>query len=83
VVVAARRPQVQERLTCEVADALMEALEPRGVLVCIEAEHLCMTIRGIQKPGTQAVTSAVRGIFHDDQRTRAEAMALLGLGRGR
>ena len=81
VVIAARRPQVQERLTCEVADALAGALDPHGVLVCVQAEHLCMTIRGVQKPGTQAVTSAVRGIFREDPRTRAEAFALLGLNR--
>lgn len=82
VVVAARRPQMQERLTSEVADALMEALQPQGVLVCVEAEHLCMTMRGVRKPGTTAVTSAVRGVFLDDPRTRAEAFALLSHGRG-
>lgn len=74
---AARRPQVQERLTCQVADAIMEKLQPQGVLVVIEAEHLCMTMRGIRKPGTVAITSAVRGIFLDDEKTRGEAMALL------
>jgi GTP cyclohydrolase I len=74
---AARRPQLQERLTCQVADAIVEKLHPQGVLVVIEAEHLCMTMRGIRKPGTVATTSAVRGVFLDDEKTRAEAMALL------
>jgi GTP cyclohydrolase IA len=74
--VYARRPQVQERMTCEVADALMEILEPRGVIVVIEAEHLCMTMRGVRKPGARTVTSAVRGAFRDTV-TRAEAMSLI------
>ena len=73
----ARRPQVQERLTTQVADIIEERLEPRGVLVVIEAEHLCMSMRGVQKPGTTTVTSAVRGLFRDDPRTRAEAMAFI------
>jgi GTP cyclohydrolase IA len=73
----ARRPQVQERMTSQVADALMETLEPRGVIVVVEAEHLCMTMRGVRKPGAKTVTSAVRGIFRDSDRTRAEAMSLL------
>ncbi len=76
----ARRPQVQERLTSQVADAVMERLEPRGVIVVIEAEHLCMAMRGIRKPGSRTVTSAVRGMFRADPRTRAEAMSLV-LGR--
>ena len=75
--VVARRPQVQERLTTEIADALEGALDPRGVLVVIEAEHLCMTMRGVRKPGSKTVTSAVRGIFRDNDATRAEAMNLL------
>lgn len=75
--VFARRPQVQERLTTQVADALEKHLEPRGVLVVVEAEHLCMSMRGVRKPGTTTVTSAVRGLFRDDQRTRAEAMAFI------
>ncbi|WP_026125012.1 GTP cyclohydrolase I FolE [Nocardiopsis alba] len=75
--VYARRPQVQERLTGEVADATMEHLEPRGVIVVVEAEHLCMTMRGVRKPGAQTVTSAVRGIFRSSDRTRAEAMSLI------
>jgi GTP cyclohydrolase I len=76
----ARRPQVQERLTSQVADAVMRRLEPQGVIVVIEAEHLCMAMRGVRKPGSRTMTSAVRGIFKDDQRTRAEALSLI-LGR--
>ena len=76
----AKRPQVQERLTTEVADALDAALEPRGVFVVIEAEHLCMTMRGVKKPGSVTVTSAVRGRFRSDARTRSEAMSLLDRG---
>ncbi|MEW2356373.1 GTP cyclohydrolase I FolE [Spirillospora sp. NPDC029432] len=79
--VYARRPQVQERLTSQVADAVMNILEPRGVIVVIEAEHLCMTMRGVRKPGAKTVTSAVRGDFRDYAETRAEAMGLI-LGRG-
>jgi GTP cyclohydrolase IA len=79
----AKRPQVQERLTTQVADALMERLQPRGAFVMIEAEHLCMSMRGVRKPGTLTVTSAVRGSFKDSPATRSEAMALLGLGVGR
>jgi GTP cyclohydrolase I len=75
-----KRPQVQERLTSQVADAVMRRLEPRGVIVVIEAEHLCMAMRGVRKPGSRTVTSAVRGIFKSDPRTRAEAMSLV-LGR--
>jgi len=77
----ARRPQVQERLTTQVADIIEERLEPRGVLVVIEAEHLCMSMRGVHKPGTTTVTSAVRGLFRDDPRTRAEALAYIHGGR--
>jgi len=76
----ARRPQVQERLTSQVADKLMEALNPRGALVVIEAEHQCMSMRGVQKPGSLTLTSAVRGIFLADA-TRAEAFQLIGIGR--
>lgn len=75
--VVARRPQVQERLTTQIADAIESALEPRGVLVVVEAEHLCMTMRGVRKPGSQTVTSAVRGIFRDNNATRAEAMGFI------
>jgi GTP cyclohydrolase I len=75
-----RRPQVQERLTTQIADAISEALDPRGVLVVIEAEHLCMTMRGVRKPGSETVTSAVRGIFRDNDATRAEAFGLIARG---
>jgi GTP cyclohydrolase I len=77
VEVYARRPQVQERMTSQIADALADVLKPRGVLVVIEAEHLCMAMRGIRKPGATTVTSAVRGIFRDNPATRAEAMSLI------
>lgn len=77
VEVYARRPQVQERMTSQIADALDGVLKPRGVLVVIEAEHLCMGMRGIRKPGSTTVTSAVRGMFRDSQATRAEAMTLV------
>jgi GTP cyclohydrolase I len=80
VEVYARRPQVQERMTSQIADALADALKPRGVLVVIEAEHLCMAMRGVRKPGAVTVTSAVRGIFRDNPATRSEAMSLV-LGR--
>jgi GTP cyclohydrolase IA len=73
----AKRPQVQERITSQVADTLVRALEPRGALVVLEAEHLCMSMRGVNKPGALTVTSAVRGLFRDDARTRAEAMAFI------
>jgi GTP cyclohydrolase IA len=75
--VYARRPQVQERMTSQIADALVESLEPRGVIVVIEAEHLCMTMRGVRKPGARTVTSAVRGAFRDSTVTRTEAMSLI------
>jgi GTP cyclohydrolase I len=74
--VYAKRPQVQERLTTQVADALVEILEARGVIVVIEAEHLCMTMRGVKKAGARTITSAVRGIMHNAA-TRSEAMALI------
>ena len=73
----ARRPQVQEQLTTQIADAIDRGLKPRGVLVVIEAEHLCMSMRGVQKPGTTTVTSAVRGIFRDNPATRAEALQFI------
>jgi GTP cyclohydrolase I len=73
----ARRLQVQERLTQEIADTLYQGLKPLGVMVVIEAEHTCMTLRGVKKPGAITVTSAVLGGFRKDQRTRAEAMALI------
>ena len=70
----ARRLQVQERMTTQIADTMEKVLAPRGVLVVVEAEHLCMSMRGVKKPGTLTITSAVRGLFRDDPRTRAEAM---------
>lgn len=73
----ARMPQVQERLTTQIADAIEGALNPRGVLVVVEAEHLCMSMRGIRKPGANTVTSAVRGLFRTDIATRAEAMRFI------
>lgn len=75
--VASRRPQVQERLTMQIADAIETKLDPRGVFVVIEADHLCLTMRGVQKPGTLTVTSAVRGLFRDNVATRDEAMRLM------
>jgi GTP cyclohydrolase IA len=74
--VYSRRPQVQERLTTQVADALVELLQARGVIVVIEAEHLCMTMRGVRKPGAKTITSAIRGIMHNAA-TRSEAMSLI------
>lgn len=76
----ARRPQIQERLTSQVADALMEAVEPDGALVVLEAEHLCMTMRGVRKPGAITVTSAVRGRLAEDSAQRAEALSLIRRG---
>jgi GTP cyclohydrolase IA len=73
----ARRPQMQERLTAQVADCLDARLDPLGVLVVIEAEHLCMSMRGVKKPGARTVTSAVRGVMETNPATRAEAMSLL------
>jgi GTP cyclohydrolase I len=75
--VFAKRPQVQERLTSQVADTIVEHLAPQGVIVVIEAEHLCMSMRGVQKPGAITTTSAVRGIFRTKAATRAEAMSLI------
>ena len=77
VEVYARRPQVQERMTGQVADALQEVLQPRGTIVVIEAEHLCMSIRGVRKPGALTLTSAVRGQFRASSATRSEAMSLI------
>jgi GTP cyclohydrolase I len=79
----AKRPQVQERLTSQVADTLIEQLHPQGVIVVIEAEHLCMSMRGIKKPGSRTTTSAVRGIFQRNQATRAEALSLIFAGGSR
>jgi len=77
----ARKLQIQERMTTAIADDIMTTLDARGVMVVVEAEHLCMTIRGAQKPGTITVTSVVRGLFRENQATRAEALALLAGGR--
>src|SRR5207237_258968 len=73
----ARRPQVQERLTTQIADTIDKVLSPKGVLVVIEAEHLCMSMRGVRKPGSLTVTSAVRGLFKTNAATRAEAMGFI------
>ncbi len=78
----AKRPQVQERLTSQIADAIEKKLEPRGAIVVIEAEHLCMAMRGIRKPGARTTTSAVRGMFRSSSTSRAEALALIN-GRSR
>jgi GTP cyclohydrolase I len=78
--VYSKRPQVQERLTTQVADALMDLLDARGVIVVVEAEHLCMTMRGVKKAGARTITSAVRGIMHNAA-TRSEAMALINAAR--
>ena len=75
--VCAKRPGLQERMTSTIADALERALDPRGVMVVVEARHMCMEMRGIRKPGAETVTSSVRGLFRNDPATRAEAMALL------
>ena len=75
-----KRPQVQERLTSQVADALVRRLEPRGVIVVVEAEHLCMGMRGVRKPGSRTTTSAVRGLLRTSASSRAEAIELI---RGR
>jgi len=73
----AKRPQVQERLTTQIAEIIMSKLKPQGCMVVIEAEHMCMSMRGVKKPGTLTVTSAVRGIFQENEKTRAEALALM------
>ena len=75
---SAKRPQVQERLTTQIADEIERTLQPRGVLVVIEAEHLCMSMRGVRKPGSSTVTSAVRGLFRESVATRTEAMRFIG-----
>ena len=75
--ILSRRPQVQERLTTQIAEIIMGKLNPLGVMVVIEAEHLCMSMRGVKKPGVMTVTSAVRGIFKENQKTRSEALALM------
>lgn len=77
----AKRPQLQERLTATIADTLIEKLNPYGVIVVVEAEHMCMTMRGIKKAGSKTVTSAVRGLFNKDTKARSEAMSLISFGR--
>ena len=79
--VYAKRLQVQERLTSSIADLIVKKLKPRGVIVVIEAEHLCMIMRGVKKPGSYTVTSAVRGIFKENEKTRSEALSLIMSGR--
>ncbi|NNV05762.1 GTP cyclohydrolase I FolE [Geobacillus sp. C56-T2] len=73
----ARRPQLQERITATVADSIVETLEPYGVMVVVEAEHMCMTMRGVKKPGAKTVTTAVRGVFETDANARAEVLSLI------
>ena len=75
--ILSKRPQVQERLTTQVADIIMKKLKPLGCMVVIEAEHMCMSFRGVKKPGTLTITSAVRGIFKENQKTRSETLALI------
>ena len=77
----AKRPQVQERMTSQIADTLVEQLHPQGAIVVVEAEHLCMSMRGIKKPGSRTMTSAVRGTFEKHEATRAEALSLIFAGR--
>lgn len=79
----ARRPQLQERLTSQIADTIMRQLSPLGVLVVVEAEHMCMTMRGVHKPGSKTVTSAVRGLFQKNEATRMEAFSLIRGGPSR
>lgn len=81
VEILSKRPQVQERLTTQVAGVIMEKLKPLGVMVIIEAEHLCISMRGVKKPGITTVTSAVRGIFKENEKTRSETLALIKGGR--
>ena len=75
--ILAKRPQVQERLTTQIAEVIMHELKPRGCMVVIEAEHLCMSMRGLKKPGISTVTSAVRGVFRSNEKTRSEALSLM------
>ena len=78
VEVLSRRPQIQERLTTQIADVINETIKPKGVMVVVEAEHLCVTMRGIKKSGSKVKTSVVRGIFRENEKTRAETLALIG-----
>lgn len=83
VEIEAKRPQLQERLTTHIAEALVKALQPKGVMVVVEAEHLCMSMRGVRKPGAVTVTSVVRGIFRENPATRAETMSLIRVPPGK
>jgi GTP cyclohydrolase I len=78
VEMVSKRPQLQERITTQIADSIMEILKPFGVLVIVEAEHLCMTMRGVKKPGSSMTTSAIRGVFRKSAATRSEALQLIG-----
>lgn len=78
VEVLSRRPQIQERLTTQIADVINDTIKPKGVMVVVEAEHLCVTMRGVKKSGSKVKTSVVRGIFMDNEKTRAETLALIG-----
>jgi GTP cyclohydrolase I len=73
----AKRPQLQERITSTIANAIMEKLEPHGVMVVVEAEHMCMTMRGVKKPGAKTVTTAARGTFQEDSKARSEVLSLI------
>lgn len=77
VEVASKRPQLQERLTAQVADALEEALDPKGIFIMVEAEHMCMTMRGIKKPGSKTITTVARGLYKDSREERQELLSLL------
>lgn len=79
--IAAKRPQVQERLTTIIANSIMEKIEPRGVMVVVEAEHLCMSMRGVKKPSTLTITSAVRGLFKNNPASRSEVLSLIRNGK--
>jgi len=81
VEIFARRPQIQERMTTQIADAIMEGLQPQGVGVVVQAEHLCMTMRGVKKPGTNIITSAIRGSFRKNAASRAEFFSLIQNGK--
>ncbi len=76
-----KRPQLQERLTAAVADSIFKKLSPYGVIVVVEAEHMCMTMRGVKKPGSKTITSAIRGVFQTDSKSRAEVMSIINSGR--
>jgi GTP cyclohydrolase I len=77
VEILAKRPQLQERITASVADVIMSKLQPYGVMIIIEAEHMCMTMRGVKKPGSKTMTTAVRGVFAEDANKRAEVLAMI------